>query len=185
MAQSTLSVDECFSSPRSFETQSVRLTVRVKTPGESLNIVQLKAIVDKGSRSLNDTTHITLIATESNGNGIHLSSILFVYTPTSLKTYIKRPRSISSSPAIGWLQLRLSWDINLEGLIDYFVRVMNLDKDSVSKESLYHDVILRNYSPQTLNTQINSNHKGYIGPQVMFRLWDASGREWKYPTSFG
>ncbi|EGG10091.1 uncharacterized protein MELLADRAFT_94433 [Melampsora larici-populina 98AG31] len=119
------------------------------------------------SPSANETTRL------HSKNGINLPSILFVYTNASLKTFIKMPESIPLSPSGVWLALNLTWNVTLEQLISYFIGI-GFNQDLVVKESHRHDAFL-SFSSSGPFSNVNPNHKGYLAPQLMFRLWDAAG----------
>lgn len=119
------------------------------------------------SPSANETTRLHA------KNGINLPSILFVYTNASLRTFIKMPESIPLSPSGVWLGLNLAWNVNLEQLISYFIGI-GFNRDLVLKEAHRHDAFL-SFSSSGPFSNVNPNHKGYLSPQLMFRLWDAAG----------
>ncbi|KAG0146700.1 hypothetical protein CROQUDRAFT_44013 [Cronartium quercuum f. sp. fusiforme G11] len=105
-------------------------------------------------------------------DGLNLPSILYVYTTSTLRAFIKMPHSIPFPHAGVWTGLILAWSITLEELAFHFTQLGFHEQTIWSEARRINEHYAFASGPFAA---INPAHKGYLAPQLMFRLWDAAG----------
>ncbi|MBW0544764.1 hypothetical protein O181_084479 [Austropuccinia psidii MF-1] len=124
--------------------------------------LNLLALVSSTSR---ETCHLQA------DRGLHLSNLLYVYLPHSLKTFIKIPHSLPSSNAGKWINWQTDWSNSFQEIIPQFVNLgfaPNLVQREIKR-------LEQRRLPDCFQSTSNQSAAGHFVPNLMFRLWDAAG----------